>query len=107
MRSRLKEIALGLPAKTWNKIKWREGTNDWLSSRFARLRVHVASSHHQAGNRAREWLLIEWPKGRRRADQVLALDPAEQYRVPRPRRRRQIALPTRRSNFSQTATPST
>jgi SRSO17 transposase len=58
-----KEIAIGLPAKAWHMIKWREGTNDWLSSRFARLRVHVASSHQHTGRRAKEWLLIEWPQG--------------------------------------------
>jgi SRSO17 transposase len=42
----VKDLAIGLPAKAWHTIKWREGTNDWLPSRFARLRVHVASSHH-------------------------------------------------------------
>jgi len=58
-----KELAIGLPAKAWRTIKWREGTNHWLSSRFARLRVHVASSHQAAGKPAKEWLLIEWPEG--------------------------------------------
>jgi SRSO17 transposase len=58
-----KDLAINLPAKAWHTIKWREGTNDWLSSRFARLHVHVASSHPHAGKRAKEWLLIEWPEG--------------------------------------------
>src|SRR6266567_2784483 len=35
----VKKLALGLPTKAWRTIKWREGTNDWLSSRFARVRV--------------------------------------------------------------------
>ena len=52
-----------LPAKAWRTIKWREGTNAWLSSRFARLRVHVASSHQDCGKPDKEWLLIEWPEG--------------------------------------------
>jgi SRSO17 transposase len=56
------EVALGLGAKAWRTIKWREGTNDWLSSRFARVRVHVASSHEPAGKPVKEWLLIEWPE---------------------------------------------
>jgi SRSO17 transposase len=58
-----KEVAVGLRAKSWRTIPWREGTNEWLSSRFARLRVRVASSHQRPGKPAKEWLLIEWPEG--------------------------------------------
>jgi SRSO17 transposase len=59
----IKELALGLRAKAWRTIEWREGTNERLTSRFARVRVHVASSHEQAEKPAKEWLLIEWPQG--------------------------------------------
>jgi SRSO17 transposase len=59
----VKELALGLRANAWRTIKWREGTNDWLSSRFARVRVRVASSHEHSEKPAKEWLLIEWPEG--------------------------------------------
>src|ERR1700733_1208025 len=55
----VRDLALGLRAKSWRTIKWREGTNDWLSSRFARVRVSVASGEKPA----KEWLLIEWPEG--------------------------------------------
>jgi SRSO17 transposase len=55
----VKDLALGLRAKAWRTIKWREGTNEWLSSRFARVRVSVASGEKPA----KEWLLIEWPEG--------------------------------------------
>jgi len=48
----VKELALSLKAKAWRTIKWREGTNEWLSSRFARVRVHVASSHERRGKPA-------------------------------------------------------
>ena len=58
-----KEVALRLPAKAWRTIRWREGTNEWLSSRFARVRVSVASSHQAGEKPAKEWLLIEWPEG--------------------------------------------
>ena len=58
----VKEVAMGLRAKAWRRITWREGTNEELSSRFARVRVHVASKH-QPDKPAPEWLLIEWPKG--------------------------------------------
>jgi len=59
----VRDLALGLRAKSWRTIKWREGTNDWLSSCFARVRVHVASSHERPDKRRKEWLLIEWPEG--------------------------------------------
>ena len=58
-----KDLALGLRAKAWKTIKWREGTNEWLSSCFARIRVCVASSHQGSETPLKEWLLIEWPAG--------------------------------------------
>ena len=60
----VKELALGLRKRAWRTIKWREGTAEWLSSRFARVRVRAA--HHDyklTDSRPEEWLLIEWPKG--------------------------------------------
>jgi SRSO17 transposase len=61
----VKEVAAGLPAPAWHTIQWREGTADWLSSRFARLRVRVAHRYAPAGGPAEEWLLIEWPEGQK------------------------------------------
>lgn len=58
----VKDLALALPAKAWRTIRWREGTNDWLSSRFARVRVRVGHRHLTAAP-VEEWLLIEWPEG--------------------------------------------
>ncbi len=58
----VKELALALPATAWRRIRWRAGTNDWLSSRFARVRVRVGHRHLTAAP-VEEWLLIEWPKG--------------------------------------------
>jgi SRSO17 transposase len=58
-----KELALGLPRKAWRTVRWREGSADWLSSRFARLRVRVGHHHRQPDDRSHEWLLIEWPEG--------------------------------------------
>jgi SRSO17 transposase len=57
----LKEIALGLNARAWRTVEWREGTCDVLSSRFARVRVHVAHRHLTADRHVEEWLLVEWP----------------------------------------------
>ena len=50
----VKELALALPKSAWKTIRWREGTAEWLSSRFARVRVRLARE-------AEDWLLIEWP----------------------------------------------
>jgi SRSO17 transposase len=60
----VKELALGLPKRAWRKIKWREGAAEWLSSRFARVRVRVAHRDYKlTASRSEEWLLIEWPEG--------------------------------------------
>ena len=58
----VKELAVRLRAKAWRMIEWREGTNERLSSRFARVRVHVGASNEPEKS-AEEWLLIEWPEG--------------------------------------------
>jgi SRSO17 transposase len=57
------EVALGLPKRAWRTIKWREGSADWLSSRFARVRVRVGHNRLIPELAAQEWLLIEWPEG--------------------------------------------
>jgi SRSO17 transposase len=52
----VKDVALALDESAWKTVRWREGTAEWLSSRFARVRVRLARE-------AEEWLLIEWPQG--------------------------------------------
>jgi SRSO17 transposase len=58
-----KEVALGLPKRAWRTITWREGSADWLSSRFARVRVGVGHHRLMPELLSQEWLLIEWPEG--------------------------------------------
>ena len=58
-----KEVALGLPKHAFRTIRWREGSADWLSSRFARLRVRVGHNKAIPAQQSPEWLLIEWPEG--------------------------------------------
>jgi SRSO17 transposase len=58
----VEQLALGLPKKAWRKMSWREGTNEPLSGRFARVRVRSAHDRDAATQTiAEEWLLIEWP----------------------------------------------
>ena len=61
-RMSAKELALSLPKHAWSTITWREGTNEQLRSRFARVQVHTAPIW-RAAQRAEETLLIEWPEG--------------------------------------------
>jgi SRSO17 transposase len=60
----VKALALGLPPDVWAEIAWREGTNEVLTSRFARQRVRPAHRDTRlSAPRPEEWLLIEWPEG--------------------------------------------
>ena len=61
-RVSVEALALSLPKHAWRTITWREGTNEKLQSRFARVRVRVAPIRGEA-RFAEETLLIEWPKG--------------------------------------------
>jgi SRSO17 transposase len=74
-----KTLALELDADAWQQIKWRDGSNTPLTSRFARWRVRPA--HDDARRRepaAEEWLLIEWPEGAAEPDHYwLATLPAD------------------------------
>ena len=58
----VEKLALALPKRSWKTIRWREGTNEVLSSRFARVRVRSAHDR-DAGTEMvpEEWLLMEWP----------------------------------------------
>jgi SRSO17 transposase len=58
----VEKLALTLPKSSWRAIRWRDGTNDVLSSRFARVRVRSARDRDAAKETVpEEWLLIEWP----------------------------------------------
>ena len=61
---RARALAPGLPEPAWETITWREGTSDWLTSRFARVRVRAAHRDEQLAQlRPEEWLTVEWPEG--------------------------------------------
>jgi SRSO17 transposase len=59
-----KTLALELSADAWQQIKWRDGSNTPLTSRFARWQVRPAHDDARRSEpAAEEWLLIEWPEG--------------------------------------------
>jgi SRSO17 transposase len=60
----VKQLALSLPAESWNNVSWRQGTPHKLRSRFAAVRIRPAHRDYwRAEPHPEEWLLIEWPKG--------------------------------------------
>src|SRR6201993_4373862 len=61
-RMSVKALAQRLPKHAWRTIPWREGTNEQLRSRFARVQVRTAPIR-RAAERAKETLLIECPEG--------------------------------------------
>jgi SRSO17 transposase len=59
----VKALALTLPSRMWRAVRWREGTQHQLRSRFAALRVRPAHRDYwRSEPRPEEWLLLEWPK---------------------------------------------
>ena len=64
-----KTLALELAAAAWQQIKWRDGSNTALSSRFARWRVRPPHDDARRSEpAAEEWLLIAWPEGEAEPD---------------------------------------
>lgn len=58
----VKALAHGLAASAFQKISWREGTNQTLSGRFAAVRVRQAGGNiGKARLHPQQWLLVEWP----------------------------------------------
>jgi SRSO17 transposase len=56
-------LAQQLPDGDWQEVTWHEGSNTFLSSRFAAIRVRAAHRDHwRASWREEESLLIEWPE---------------------------------------------
>ena len=62
--STVKALAMSLSREAYQPVSWREGTNEALSSRFARVRVRAAHRDYwRSQMRPEQWLLIEWPDG--------------------------------------------
>ena len=60
----VKALAHALPADAFQTIRWREGSNQNLSGRFAAVRVrHARVNRRTVRLHPEQWLLIEWPAG--------------------------------------------
>jgi SRSO17 transposase len=60
---KVSDLAKALPRKAWKMVRWREGSNSDLVSRFAAVRIRP--SHRDTWRTEpwpEEWLLIEWPE---------------------------------------------
>jgi SRSO17 transposase len=61
-----KDLALALPPSAWQTVSWREGSRGELDGRFAAVRVRPSHRDYgRAAPHAEEWLLIEWPEGKK------------------------------------------
>jgi len=61
-----KDLALTLPPSAWQTVSWREGRSGALEGRFAAVRVRPSHRDYwRAEPHAEEWLLIEWPEGKK------------------------------------------
>ena len=61
---RLDQIACELPKGAWRTLTWREGTRGPMQGRFARVAIwasHGYTQRQHQGQRAREWVFVEWP----------------------------------------------
>jgi SRSO17 transposase len=56
-----RELAFRLPPSAWRQVEWRQGSNETLSSRFAKVRIRSARRRGKDEAWDEEWLLIEWP----------------------------------------------
>lgn len=58
-----KQLALTLPASAWKQVRWRQGTQGILRSRFAAVRIRPAHRDYKRTEpHPEEWLILEWPK---------------------------------------------
>ena len=72
-----KGLAQSLSVDMWKTIAWRQGTNVELVSRFAAVRIRVASRDYNfTQTRVEEWFLVEWPEEDHEPPQVLSLNTA-------------------------------
>jgi SRSO17 transposase len=102
----LEEIARSLPAVSYRSLTFREGTKGPLRGRFARVALWAAHGYTQGQHRqerAREWLLVEWPREEEAPLKywLLWLEPELGANHPAPRLREMALLAKRRFQVEQ------
>src|SRR6266853_904089 len=71
-------------AKSWKRIRWRQGTKGWLESRFAALRVQPSHGFVRGQPPHKEvWLLIEWPESEKEPTKYFLCDLPATYTLRR------------------------
>jgi len=71
-------------AKSWKRIRWRQGTKGWLESRFVALRVQPSHGFVRGQPPHQEvWLLIEWPESEKEPTKYFLCDLPATYTLRR------------------------
>ncbi len=71
-------------APGWKTIRWRQGTQGWLESRFAALRVQPSHGFVRGQSPHKEvWLLIEWPESEKEPTKYFLCDLPATYTLRR------------------------
>src|SRR6266700_1117621 len=71
-------------AKSWKRIRWRQGTKGWLESRFVALRVQPSHGFVRGQPPHKEvWLLIEWPESEKEPTKYFLCDLPATYTLRR------------------------
>ena len=67
-------------ARGWKQVRWREGSQGWLESRFDACRVQPSHGFHEGRPPHKEvWLLVEWPRGEKEPTKYFLCDLPEHY----------------------------
>ena len=71
-------------ARGWKQVRWREGTQGWLESRFYPCRVQPSHGFNEGQAPHKEvWLLVEWPRGEKEPVKYFLCDLPEHYTLRR------------------------
>jgi SRSO17 transposase len=71
-------------ARGWKQVRWREGSQGWLESRFYAGRVQPAHGFDEGDPPHKEvWLLVEWPPGEKAPSKFFLCDLPARYTLRR------------------------
>ena len=68
----------------WKRVRWREGTQGWLESRFYACRVQPSHGFNEGQPPQKEvWLLVEWPRTEKEPTKYFLCDLPAHYTLRR------------------------